>query len=94
MPVFSPEVLDDHDLDSMIRYLLFLRDRPQPGGIQLGRSGPVTEGLVAWFVGLGLMLVMAYFIGERREPDGTTDEVVPSIEQEESKRDDDREDEG
>jgi ubiquinol-cytochrome c reductase cytochrome c subunit len=82
MPVFSEAVLTDHDLDSVIRYLFFQRDRPV-GGVNVGRSGPVTEGLVAWFVGLGLMLVMAYFIGERREPDGVTDEVVPSIEEEE-----------
>lgn len=83
MPVFSEEVLDDSDLDSTIAYLLFLRDRPQPGGLQLGRSGPVTDGYLAWFVGLGLMLVMAYFVGERREQHGPTDEVDRSTEREE-----------
>lgn len=66
MPPFSEDVLDEHDLDSVIRYLLFLRERPR-GGLAFGRSGPVTEGLVAWFVGAGLLLAMAYFIGERRE---------------------------
>jgi ubiquinol-cytochrome c reductase cytochrome c subunit len=67
MPVFGPEHLDEHDVDSVIRYVMFLRDRPAPGGVRFGRSGPVTEGLMAWFVGLGLLTVMAYFIGEKRE---------------------------
>jgi ubiquinol-cytochrome c reductase cytochrome c subunit len=54
-------------VDSVISYVMFLRDRPAPGGVRFGRSGPVTEGLMAWFVGLGLLTVMAYFIGEKRE---------------------------
>ncbi len=65
MPVFSESVLSEEEMDSLITYLLFLRDRPT-GGFTFGRSGPVSEGLAAWFVG-GLLMVVAYFIGERRE---------------------------
>lgn len=64
MPVFGH--LSEHDVDSLVRYILFLRDRPTPGGIAVGRSGPVTEGFVAWVFGLVVLLVAAYFIGERR----------------------------
>lgn len=67
MPRFAENTLSEHDVDSVINYLLYLRDRPSPGGVRFGRSGPVTEGLLAWFVGLGLLTLMAYFIGEKRE---------------------------
>lgn len=66
MPVFGPDVIDEEEVDSLIRYVNYLRERPQPGGITFGRSGPVTEGLVSWGIGIVLLLVAAYLIGERR----------------------------
>lgn len=67
MPLFGQDSLRDHDVDSVIRYIDFLtRGQQTPGGITVGRSGPVTEGLVAWFAGMGLLLVVLYLIGEAR----------------------------
>lgn len=66
MPRFSEVVIDEHDLDSVITYVTHLRERPQPGGLTFGRSGPVSEGLLAWIFGVGALLVAVYFIGERR----------------------------
>jgi ubiquinol-cytochrome c reductase cytochrome c subunit len=66
MPRFGEATIDDDDLDSLIQYVMHLRDRPQPGGITFGRGGPVGEGLLAWIVGMGALLLVAYFIGERR----------------------------
>lgn len=65
MPPFGAEQIGETDMDSLVRYVLFLRDRPTPGGVVVGRSGPVTEGLVA-LVGTLVLLVGLYFIGERR----------------------------
>jgi ubiquinol-cytochrome c reductase cytochrome c subunit len=65
MPVFGPETLRDDELDSIVRYVQYLRDPDDRGGYPLGRLGPVPEGFVAWFVGLGLMLLAARWIGTR-----------------------------
>lgn len=65
MPVFGPDALSDHDLDSIARYLAFLYGEPNRGGVGLGRVGPITEGFVAWLVGLGLLIVAIRWIGER-----------------------------
>lgn len=65
MPVFGPETLDQHDLDSVTAWVLHLRDRASPGGITVGRVGPVSEGLVAWVVGMGLLVAIAYLLGDK-----------------------------
>jgi ubiquinol-cytochrome c reductase cytochrome c subunit len=66
MPVFGPDTLDDHQVDSIVRYLLYLRHTADRGGAPLGRLGPVPEGLVAWLVGLSPMLLAAFWIGTRQ----------------------------
>lgn len=65
MPVFGPQTIDQRDLDSIVRYTEYLKDPPNPGGLELGRVGPVPEGFVAWFVGLGALLLAAFWIGTR-----------------------------
>lgn len=66
MPVFGPDTIDDHGVDSVVRYLLYLRHADDRGGAPLGRLGPVPEGLAAWLVGLGPMLLAAFWIGTRQ----------------------------
>jgi ubiquinol-cytochrome c reductase cytochrome c subunit len=53
------------DLEAVVRWVVDLRDRESPGGVSLGRSGPVSEGFIAWVVGLGLLGVVMYLLGER-----------------------------
>lgn len=65
MPVFGPDTLDDHQVASVIRYVEHLKDSDDRGGLPLGRVGPMPEGFVAWIVGLGLMLLAAFWIGTR-----------------------------
>jgi ubiquinol-cytochrome c reductase cytochrome c subunit len=65
MPRFGPEALDQHAVDSVARYLEFLREERDPGGLGLGRVGPVTEGFVAVVVGLGILLVVIRLTGTR-----------------------------
>ena len=65
MPRFSEGVLDQDDLNDLVRYVEHLEDPVDRGGAPLGRVGPVPEGLVAWIVGLGAMVAVAVWIGTR-----------------------------
>ena len=67
MPTFDPETLDDRQVDSIARYVGELQRGGDPGGHGLGRIGPVTEGLVAWVIGLGLLVLVI----RRLEKDAT-----------------------
>jgi len=64
MPVFGKNTFTDQQVDSIIRYLLYIRTGQNRGGADLGRVGPVAEGAVAWIVGLGAILVLARWIGK------------------------------
>ncbi|MBW3579054.1 MAG: c-type cytochrome [Actinobacteria bacterium] len=67
MPVFETGVISDDELNDLIRYIVWLtEERERPGGLTIGRSGPVTEGFVSWGFGLVLLLIAMYFIGEHR----------------------------
>lgn len=63
MPVFPDTTLRVEDKQAIIGYIKSLETQPNPGGIDLGRLGPVTEGLLLWTVGLGLMIAVAVWIG-------------------------------
>ncbi len=65
MPVFGEDVVDQHDLDAIVAWVMDLRQREAPGGAQIGRSGPVSEGFIAWIVGMGLLTAVMYLLGER-----------------------------
>jgi ubiquinol-cytochrome c reductase cytochrome c subunit len=65
MPVFEERTLSEHEAGSIARYLAYLRQAPDPGGLGMGRIGPIAEGFVAWVVGLGLLYVVCRRIGEK-----------------------------
>jgi len=65
MPVFSTNQLNAHDINSIARYVTMLRTPHDPGGDNLGRLGPVPEGLVIWIVGIGALVGVALWIGDR-----------------------------
>lgn len=65
MPVFAEGVLDPDELDSLVRYVLYLQEPVDRGGAAIGRIGPVAEGAVAWMVGLGILVVFSLWIGSR-----------------------------
>jgi ubiquinol-cytochrome c reductase cytochrome c subunit len=62
MPVFGPETLTDRQLDSIVDYIVYLQDPEAPGGLRIGSVGPVSEGLIAWLVGLGLLVLVIRWI--------------------------------
>ncbi len=63
MPLFGPETFDDREVDSLVRYVVYLRNPRDDGGLDLGHLGPLSEGLVAWAVGLLGVLLAARWIG-------------------------------
>lgn len=64
MPQYPEQVLDAHQVDSIVSYVQQLQALPDSGGWNLGRLGPVTETLVG-FAGLGLLLIVVRLIGKR-----------------------------
>ncbi|MGH9522965.1 MAG: c-type cytochrome [Terriglobales bacterium] len=56
MPAFPSTVLNDHQLNSIVRYIQFVQHPPAPGGRPMNWFGPVAEGLVAW---VALFMVIA-----------------------------------
>jgi ubiquinol-cytochrome c reductase cytochrome c subunit len=67
MPRFSERTITQHDVDSLARYLVYLRgdNAADRGGLQLGRVGAVAEGLIAGVVGLGILLLVIRLTGAR-----------------------------
>lgn len=63
MPRFDPGLINQYDLDSLVRYVVWLRDPPDRGGFSFGHVGPVAEGFVAWFFGLAALVIILRFIG-------------------------------
>jgi ubiquinol-cytochrome c reductase cytochrome c subunit len=65
MPVFDNSTVDQQSLDSLVAYVKYLRAPDDRGGSGLGGVGPLIEGFVALFGGLGLMVLVTRTIGTR-----------------------------
>jgi len=65
MPVFNDDVLRPEDKKAIIAYLNDLHSRPNQGGLDLGGLGPVSEGLWAWIVGIGGLVIFAVWIASK-----------------------------
>jgi ubiquinol-cytochrome c reductase cytochrome c subunit len=63
MPNFPDTTLRPEDKRAIIGYIEAIRDTPNSGGVDSGRLGPVTEGLVLWILGLGALISAAIWIG-------------------------------
>ncbi|HEX4821249.1 MAG TPA: hypothetical protein VFV00_13690, partial [Acidimicrobiales bacterium] len=59
------DVLSPSQLDNIAAYVQYLRAPQDPGGLPIGRIGPVPEGFVAWFFGAGALLLIVFWIGTR-----------------------------
>jgi ubiquinol-cytochrome c reductase cytochrome c subunit len=66
MPPFTEGQISQEDMDSLVRYVVSLRDANDRGGLGLGHVGPVVEGLVGWVIGLGLLLLVVRLTGSSR----------------------------
>ncbi|MEZ5115504.1 MAG: c-type cytochrome [Candidatus Nanopelagicales bacterium] len=63
MPVFGNGTLSVEDKQAIIKYIVTLQDAPSPGGLSLGRIGPVSEGLFLWTAALAALIAGAVWIG-------------------------------
>jgi ubiquinol-cytochrome c reductase cytochrome c subunit len=65
MPVFGEGTVSDEELNSLARYIQYLRDPLDRGGAGLNHVGPLIEGFVALLIGLGVLVVVTRLLGER-----------------------------
>ncbi|MGH8870036.1 MAG: cytochrome bc1 complex diheme cytochrome c subunit [Actinomycetes bacterium] len=65
MPVFGDGTLHPEEKQDIIKFVSSLEKEPNPGGAGLGRIGPVSEGLVIWVVGLGVLIAAAVWLTAR-----------------------------
>jgi len=63
MPIFSDETLPEEDKKAIIAYVNELQEAPSPGGLSLGRLGPVVEGLFLWTAVFAALIAAAVWIG-------------------------------
>lgn len=65
MPKFATTQLSQTDINSIVKYIQFLRTPSDPGGHGLGHLGPVPEGLIIFLVGIAGLAIVCLWIGER-----------------------------
>ncbi|MGN6522886.1 MAG: cytochrome bc1 complex diheme cytochrome c subunit [Actinomycetes bacterium] len=65
MPVFSNGTITPDQKRDVIAWLKKVDGEAQPGGASLGQVGPVTEGAVAWIVGIGGLIGAAVWLGAK-----------------------------
>jgi ubiquinol-cytochrome c reductase cytochrome c subunit len=65
MPKFPKSAVSDSQLDSIIAYVEYAKYPDDRGGWNLGRIGPVPEGLVAWLIAAVALVGCCLTIGRR-----------------------------
>ena len=62
MPVFGDKAITPQEKLSMIKWIKSVEAEKGLGGASLGKVGPVTEGLVSWVGGIGLLIAIAVWL--------------------------------
>lgn len=65
MPKFSDRQLSADEKKDIIAFIKAQKETPAQGGLPLGGIGPVTEGMMMWFVGIVVCVAAALWIGSR-----------------------------
>ncbi|MEU9341195.1 c-type cytochrome [Streptomyces sp. NPDC048278] len=67
MPSFPDTTLTEKNKKDIIAYLNAVNssNTENPGGLNLGGLGPVSEGLFAWIFGLGALIAVAVWVAAR-----------------------------
>jgi ubiquinol-cytochrome c reductase cytochrome c subunit len=65
MPRFSTAQLTQKQMDDIIRYVKYVTNPEDRGGFNLGHVGPTAEGFVGIVFGVGLLMVAAFWFGDR-----------------------------
>jgi len=66
MPTFSKRQISDAQLNSIIKYVLSTSHPDNRGGWGIGNLGPIPEGLIAWWIGIPLLLLACRLVSRRR----------------------------
>jgi ubiquinol-cytochrome c reductase cytochrome c subunit len=70
MPKFGPGDISNQQALDVVEYVTkYIKHPTDIGGIGLGGVGPVAEGFVGLFVGVGVCLLAAYWVGDRTARD-------------------------
>lgn len=65
MPVFNNSNLTTQDKKDIISFLQNVKTESSPGGWSMGNLGPVPEGLFAWTIGIGMLILIAVWLGKK-----------------------------
>jgi ubiquinol-cytochrome c reductase cytochrome c subunit len=66
MPRFGPGTLTDQQVADIVAYVTGPIQHPaNHGGLGLGGIGPVAEGFIALLIGVGGLMLVAYWLGDR-----------------------------
>lgn len=65
MPVFGDNQITPEQKQAIVNYVKTLQESPDPGGNGMGRLGPVPEGLAAWLIGIGGLLLFLLWFGAK-----------------------------
>lgn len=66
MPVFG---FDDEQRNAIVAYVGYLQEDNDPGGLDIGGIGPVSEGYVAWALAMVLLIVIVLVVGRNKTGD-------------------------
>lgn len=80
MPRLSPGALSKSQVNDVIAYIQNgIQKTNDSGGLALGGVGPVAEGFIGLFVGVGACMIVGLWIGDRNESDEEDhDEETPA----------------
>ncbi|MDL9937365.1 cytochrome c [Gordonia sp. ABSL1-1] len=65
MPKFSNRQLNQDEKKDIIGFIKYATETKPQGGLGLGGFGPVSEGMVMWFVGVVAIVASAMWMGSR-----------------------------
>jgi ubiquinol-cytochrome c reductase cytochrome c subunit len=67
MPHFGPGNLSNRQVADIVKYVTTVIQHPvNRGGLGLGGIGPVAEGFIGLLFGVGAMMLVAFWLGDRR----------------------------
>ena len=65
MPVFGDDTMTPEAKRDIIAFLKTSQSEPNPGGLSLGKIGPVSEGAVGWIAAMGGLIACAVWLGAK-----------------------------
>ena len=65
MPVFNDTNITPENKRDIIAFLHNVDKNENPGGLNLGNLGPVSEGLLAWIFGIGVLIALSVWLGKK-----------------------------